>query len=323
MALNISGLNELRERLERLRAEEVMARALAEQAARMAVRVRDGLSEPPGGGGHDEPWLRSGALRDSVGAQADGLRAVVGSRDPAAVPQELGTARMPARPFLAPVAGSMGEEVARAVGAAVAAAIRGDSPDANGMDADLSGGGLGSDNFLGRDDVSGSNASNFLTNTVAQGAAQGVSNPDVSNVTNAASYSTPDGVNYGDKINRQMTTRDWTPQEIDDAVRNGQRIDAINKANGNPATRYVNPQTGKSVIIDDVTNEVIQVGGRNFSFGPASGDKPGAVLRPPPASAPGTPPSAPEGAPEMPETSVLEVPEIPELPELPIIIPEA
>ena len=68
MALNISGLNELRERLERMRPEEVMARALAEQAARMAARVRDGLSEPPGGGGHDEPWLRSGALRDSVGA---------------------------------------------------------------------------------------------------------------------------------------------------------------------------------------------------------------------------------------------------------------
>ena len=32
MGLKISGLNELRERLERLRADEVMARALAEQA---------------------------------------------------------------------------------------------------------------------------------------------------------------------------------------------------------------------------------------------------------------------------------------------------
>lgn len=98
-----------------------MARALAEQASRMAARVRDGLSEPPGAAGHDEPWLQSGGLRNSVGAQADGLQAVVGSSDPAAVPQEMGTAHMPARPFLAPVAGSMGEEVARAVGARVAA----------------------------------------------------------------------------------------------------------------------------------------------------------------------------------------------------------
>ena len=86
MALNISGLNELRERLERLRAEEVMARALAEQAERVAARVRDGLSKPPGAGGHDEPWLQSGALRDSVGAQADGLQAAVGSSDPAKSP---------------------------------------------------------------------------------------------------------------------------------------------------------------------------------------------------------------------------------------------
>lgn len=45
MGLKISGLNELRERLERLRPEEVMAPALAEQAARMAARVREGLSE--------------------------------------------------------------------------------------------------------------------------------------------------------------------------------------------------------------------------------------------------------------------------------------
>ena len=67
MGLRMSGLNELRERLERLRPEEVMAKALAEQAQRLAARVREGLSEPPGGAGHDEPWLRSGALQDSVG----------------------------------------------------------------------------------------------------------------------------------------------------------------------------------------------------------------------------------------------------------------
>lgn len=114
--MRITGLNELRERLERLRPDEVMARALTEQAARMAARVREGLSEPPGGSGHDEPWLQSGALRSSVGSQADGLQAAVGSSDAAAVPQELGTAHMLARPFLAPVAAGMGEEVARAVG---------------------------------------------------------------------------------------------------------------------------------------------------------------------------------------------------------------
>ncbi len=68
MGLKISGLNELRERLERLRADEVMAQALAREAEGMAAAVRDGLSEPAGVAGHDEPWLQSGALRDSVGA---------------------------------------------------------------------------------------------------------------------------------------------------------------------------------------------------------------------------------------------------------------
>lgn len=128
MGLKISGLNELRERLELLRPEEVMARALAEQAARMAARVRDGLSGQPGAAGHDEPWPQSGALRDSVGAQADGLQAMVGSSDPAAVPQEMGTAHMPARPFLAPVAAGMGGGggPGGAVGARMAAALRGE-----------------------------------------------------------------------------------------------------------------------------------------------------------------------------------------------------
>lgn len=167
MGLKISGLNELRERLERLRPEEVMARALAEQADRMAARVRNGLSEPPGGVGHDEPWVQSGALRNSVGAQADGLQAVVGSSDPAAVPQELGTARMPARPFLAPVAAEMGEEVARAIGAAVAAALRGDSTDANSTSVDL-----GGDSTVGSDppNRSGTGTPALASNANATGA---------------------------------------------------------------------------------------------------------------------------------------------------------
>lgn len=132
MALKITGLNELRERLERLRPEEVMARALAEQAARMAARVRDGLSDPPGGSGHDEPWLQSGALRNSVGAQADGLQAVVGSSDPAAISQEMGTTHLPPRPFLAPAGAAMAEEVAEALGKAVVRALQGDDSDEHG-----------------------------------------------------------------------------------------------------------------------------------------------------------------------------------------------
>ena len=114
----------MRARLERLRVDEVMAQELARQAERVAEAVREGLSGAPGAGEHDRPWVRSGALRASVGAQSDGLQAVVGSSDPAAAPQEMGTSRMEARPFLAPVAAGMGEEVARAIGAQVAEALR-------------------------------------------------------------------------------------------------------------------------------------------------------------------------------------------------------
>jgi hypothetical protein len=127
MRLEIRGLAELRVRLASIRADEVMARALAEQAERLAQAVRDGLSDAPGAGAHDRPWAPAGALHDSVGAQVDGLQAVVGSSDPAAAPQEMGTATIPPRPVLAPVAAQRGEEIARVVGAATAAALGGDS----------------------------------------------------------------------------------------------------------------------------------------------------------------------------------------------------
>jgi len=96
-----------------------MAAALEEQAALVAQAVQEGLGDPPGGG-HDRPWLETGALRASVGHQADGMQAAVGSSDPAAAPQEMGTVHLPPRPFLAPAGAAMGEKVAEAVGAAVA-----------------------------------------------------------------------------------------------------------------------------------------------------------------------------------------------------------
>lgn len=126
MRLEIKGLQELRARLDATRAEAAMQSALARQAERMAAAVRDGLSQPPGSGAHDRPWQQSGALRDSVGVVADGLEAVVGSSDPAAAPQEMGTIKMAARPFLAPVAADKGEEIARGIGRAVAAVLGGE-----------------------------------------------------------------------------------------------------------------------------------------------------------------------------------------------------
>src|SRR5260370_23714365 len=80
-----------------------------------------------------------------------------------------------------------------------------------------------------------------------------------------------------------MSSRGWTPEQIDEAVQSGTRIDAINRETGNSATRYVNPTTGRSVVIDNLTGEVIQVGRDGYKFGPESGDLPDAVMQPPSA----------------------------------------
>lgn len=83
-----------------------------------------------------------------------------------------------------------------------------------------------------------------------------------------------EGISISAKIARQMETRGWTEESIQEAINSGEQIRAINKATDNPATRYINPTTGKSVVVDDVTKEVIHVGRQGMKYGPRSGDLP-------------------------------------------------
>ena len=69
-----------------------------------------------------------------------------------------------------------------------------------------------------------------------------------------------------------MERRGWTPEQIQRAIDSGQQVPARNKANDNPATRYINPDTGQSVVVDNKTGEIIHVGGPGFKYGPSSGD---------------------------------------------------
>lgn len=118
----------LAERLGRLPVREAARDALEQGGARLAAAVRDALATPaPSGRGeaaHDVPWRRTGALQDSISHQLEGDTVSVGSSDPAARAQELGTSRLPPRPFLGPAAAALGEEIARAVGAAVVELFR-------------------------------------------------------------------------------------------------------------------------------------------------------------------------------------------------------
>jgi hypothetical protein len=109
--------------LGRVQVVETMGTALDEAGMRLAEAVRAALAEPPGGS-HEHPWQQTGALQSSVGYQRTELSGEVGSNDPAAGPQEFGTATVPPRPFLAPVAAALGESIAQQIAAAVTAAIK-------------------------------------------------------------------------------------------------------------------------------------------------------------------------------------------------------
>ena len=65
----------------------------------------------------------------------------------------------------------------------------------------------------------------------------------------------------------KLRQRGWTTDQIEEAIRHGRRIAAVNNINPtNGATRHVHPTTGRSVVLDDATGEVIHVGGDGFVY---------------------------------------------------------
>ena len=64
-----------------------------------------------------------------------------------------------------------------------------------------------------------------------------------------------------------MLRRKWTADEITEAVAAELRFPAANLIRpDNSATRYVHPVTGRSVVLDDATGEVIHVGGDDYVY---------------------------------------------------------
>ena len=111
-------------RLARLDVRAVARAAMAAQAEAMAEQVRGELDHTKSAN-ETFPARETGALLASIGVYAEDDVAVIGSLSDVAMYQEFGTAHVPPRPFLAPVAAAGGAVAADAVGAAVAEAVRG------------------------------------------------------------------------------------------------------------------------------------------------------------------------------------------------------
>ena len=60
--------------------------------------------------------------------------------------------------------------------------------------------------------------------------------------------------------------RQW-PDEITETIQRGQKLAATNNVNpGNAAMRFVHPTTGRSVVLDEATGEVIHFGGDGYVY---------------------------------------------------------
>jgi RHS repeat-associated protein len=77
----------------------------------------------------------------------------------------------------------------------------------------------------------------------------------------AGSEAAVDLANISNKIVRQMVSRNWTTKEIADVVERGVAHEAINKATGGAATEFVDAATGRFVVVDNTTKQVLQVSG--------------------------------------------------------------
>jgi hypothetical protein len=73
----------------------------------------------------NEPLLRTGKLRDSIGHVVEGNVGYVGTNDPVAKYHEYGTSKIPPRPFLAGALAATEGEIPKIFGSAVSAAMRG------------------------------------------------------------------------------------------------------------------------------------------------------------------------------------------------------
>jgi hypothetical protein len=67
------------------------------------------------------------------------------------------------------------------------------------------------------------------------------------------------------KLRAQMARRGWNEDQIVEAL---ETKGIATRGKLGPATRYVDPRTGRSVVVDNATGEAFQVGGDGFEHEP-------------------------------------------------------
>ncbi len=63
-----------------------------------------------------------------------------------------------------------------------------------------------------------------------------------------------------------MKQRGWTETQIEQARSGGERHPSVDLETGGPAARYIHPTTGRTVVYDNASGEVIHVGGDGFVY---------------------------------------------------------
>jgi HK97 gp10 family phage protein len=98
----------------------------------VADRVANGYSP-------DEPLLRTGEMRDSIDKSVSGMEATIGSTSQIAVYQELGTDKIPPRPFLGPAVLHNEKLIKRILGRAFVTGLlgRGNMPSSLGYESEI------------------------------------------------------------------------------------------------------------------------------------------------------------------------------------------
>jgi RHS repeat-associated protein len=118
---------------------------------------------------------------------------------------------------------------------------------------------------LGRAAVSG--FANIVVSRLSFGVARAICSSGQASNLGQTRGASPDLNNLDQHAINSMIKRGWTKQQITEAYQEGHARPAIDKtAGGAPATRYVHPETGKSVVINDQTGKVIHLGGEGFKY---------------------------------------------------------